>query len=334
MSNQTLPGGVDALGDGFKGETRRNDIPPALFGTGAPFGGWDTFVSMNVKPSPDVITLVRKKGWAARQHQQLPGSLAAGGGTSSSRPRAHPGTHRGTDTRRARRNMGDGDVSRSSLRPATLEIKLKENSYRTAGPGRSFTRKTDLVSPAKRPKEAQGREVCDTNPSSGGKDRHSGMTSQRNHATNANGHARQGKIGHARIDAETPPQSFQSMSECPASPPKLSRAKDSKASGAHTSTNVSSSAREAAQADVPLGLSTSGHQRNKAVKVSEGKDQNPSRPRQRKEMSIAFRPHRVDTLCGCVNTVEVYDISALTHGISSSRWWSHAYSEPVFSYPS
>ena len=259
MSNQTFPGSVGALGEVSNCEIRRNY---------APFGGWDTFVPMNGKPSADVVTVVRKKGWAARQPPLL-GSAVAAGVTRSSGPRAHPGVYKGADTRRAGRNVGDGDVSRSPLRPATLENNtFAEKRSRTEGPERSFSRKTDFVSPTKRLKEEKSREGCDAKPS-GGKDHGRRIPGQRNYATDANCHARLGKVGHARVDAEPPQQFLPPMSECPASPPRLSRVKDSKTSGLHASKNGSSFTREVAQTTATLGLSTPGHQRNKTAKVSE-----------------------------------------------------------------
>lgn len=337
VSNQALPGSAGALGgEGSHGEIRRNDTPATLFGAGTPLGGWDTFVPMNDKPSPDVVTLVRKKGWAARQQPLLPGSVAAAGGASSSKHRAHPGVYRGVDARRARRNPGDGDASRSPLRPAILENNFHKKSSRTEGPERSFPRKTGFVSPAKRRKEERGRGGFDANPSSAGRDHGSGrrLADQRNYVTDANGHARQGKFGHARVDAEAPQQSLQPMSECPASPPTLSRAKGSKASGQHASTTGSSSAGEVAQTPVPLGLSTPGHQRNKAAKVSkrEGPAAKPSSIARGMPITYVYIRTAGVTLVAVSARLECTSMSSrLWFRNVSWRCWSHVESEPVSS---
>lgn len=314
MSNTTIPAGnigatlkEDTNGD----TTRREDVTPMLLGptflgTGTPLGGWDTFVPMNGTPSPDVVTLTRKKGWAARQ--PLLGSVAAVAGTISSKSRDYPEAYRNTTTRRGERGkkVCESDVGRSPLRRAASEknTALKENSSRTKGIGervptkaeetgrRLFSGKVGFASPKKRPKDGNLLEACGASSSPRGRRENRGVltTDRRNSVRDANGQPpRQGKVGRGWVDEDAPQQTpqpqqlLQPMSECPASPPKLSRIKDNTRSRLHTSLNGKSFSREMTQTATPLGLSTPGHQRNKAAKVSGfEKNQRTGRPRRRR----------------------------------------------------
>lgn len=227
-------GGEENLSlEGYANKAGGNTSDTGLEGGGG--GGWDTFLPMGAKPSPDVVCLVRKKGWAARQQQeqqqlQRP-RLSSGGGAAAgdSLQSRVPGTYGRIKKHRTRQKAraGGSDDSGSPVRQAAESGASKRN------------RRSDLAagSPGKRLNERhQTRTGLDTTQSNG---------------TNASKNNRLGGDEGRRIDKTVdralsrqcvlPPKEDRTanvegkpalsrqhlpMSDCLASPPRLSRARE------------------------------------------------------------------------------------------------------------
>lgn len=196
-------------------------------GGGGGDGGWDTFVPMSAKPNPDVVCLVRKKGWAARQQQQqsLVQPKAVAIANDSTRSRVPMTYGRGKKKhRRARRKSPGATISDdANFRGSPVH------------PGRSAVSKTGLaMSPGQTSKGlVQARTVCAIPPStSAGRtdnnDRRAGGNDRSSGDNTRDGNPSRGGMQHDNIasDARQPyPHHHQPMSDCLASPPRLSRIK-------------------------------------------------------------------------------------------------------------
>ncbi|CAN0140846.1 unnamed protein product, partial [Scytosiphon promiscuus] len=109
---------------GCEGGRRRKSDPPLVPAAPGSGGGddWGAFVPMSAEPNPDVVSVVRKKGWAARHEarQQLPfvQPLAAGAAAVKTNSRhlrvPGPGGRIKMTSRRSRQSVG---TARSSEPP-------------------------------------------------------------------------------------------------------------------------------------------------------------------------------------------------------------------------
>lgn len=226
-------------------------------------GGWDTFLPMGAKPSPDVVCLVRKKGWAARQQQlQRPvqpteAETAAG---DSIRSRV-PGTY-GRVKKKPRREhenaraAGTTGSSSSPVRQAATESASKRDrhDFAAAGsPGKrlngQFRTRTALNATPfngthrsrnlNRHKDGAGLSIDKTgdraltrnNPRPSREDRQENM---------------EARLSHHHLP----------MPHCLASPPRLSRAREGGIPELSSGWSFPSGPRH--DGSVPLGLSTPG----------------------------------------------------------------------------
>lgn len=224
---------------------------------------WDTFVPMSAKPNPDVVCLVRKKGWAARLQKQIvqPKAVAVTSGSTRSRPPGVNGRVK-KQQRRACRNPGaaSGDNGNSCGSPVR--------------PGRSALSKVDLAMPlGQRPKglvqvpqafhvapsNRAGRNE-NSNRRTEGNDRSSGDNTSGSAFAEGDAYPSGEHMQYITgSDSRQPhPHHHQSMSDYLASPPRLSRVNGS---GVPALVPLSprwlaSSARH--QEVTPLGLSNPG----------------------------------------------------------------------------
>lgn len=232
-------------------------------GGGGGGGDWDTFVPMSAKPNPDVVCVVRKKGWAARQQQQsLAQPKVVATSKDSTRPQFSMTYGRGKKTHcRARRNPGATSNDDANFRGTPVR------------PGRSAVAKTGLTMSPRQTSKGRAQATKIPPSTSAGRidnnNRHAGGNACRSGGNARDGHPSGGDVQHniASDVRQTHSHHHQPMSDCLASPPRLSRLKGS---GIPALSSVSpgwaSSARHREMA--PLGLSNPGvSNQTRAAKV-------------------------------------------------------------------
>ncbi len=246
-------------------------------GEDAPLGGgdWNTFVPMSAKPNPDVVCLVRRKGWAARQQQQqqqrqqqeqlqqqqqqqqqLVAARAAAAKRSFVRSRASGGNGP-KNTRHRRRAAGNG--SDGGTGPGPQEIPASGAQHRSR---RDISTGGVSVSPGKPPNrqlEARNALLRKAVPSGNGPD--TIKTNSNDDQKPRAGAVRSGNEPDGSALAEREPSvSVRGLvPDCLASPPRLSRATRAggfPALGPPPSSGWSSP--PAPRSEAPLGLSTPG----------------------------------------------------------------------------
>lgn len=222
--------------------------------------GWGTFVPMGAIPSPDVVCLVRKKGWAARQQQeqqqlQRPGqSTQAGTAAGDSLRSRVPGTYGQVKKHRTRQKAraavsspvrqaaegGAGKRNRSDFAAAGSPGKRLNEHHQTrtalnAAPSNGTNRSNNRL------QEGEGRSIDKT------RDR----TLSRQYASPPNEDGLGNVEANSRLSRQHLP-----MPDCLASPPRLSRARE----GGIPALSSGWSSPTAPRLDdtVPLGLSTPG----------------------------------------------------------------------------
>lgn len=228
-------------------------------------GGWNTFVPMGAKPDPDVVCLIRKKGWAARQQQlERPvQSTEAGAAVGDSIQSRVSGTYRRfkKQPRRLRQKASAADSKGSGnpvLRATTESGTSKQNTINLAAAG----------SPGKKWNEQyRNRTTLDVNPPNG-----SNSIKNNNRFRGGAGRSidKARDVALTRKDASPSREDkqenaeaeswlahhHQPMSDCLASPPRLSRAREDGIPALSSGWSSPSAARHNRM--TPLGLSTAG----------------------------------------------------------------------------
>ena len=239
-------------------------------------GDWNTFIPMSAKPNPDVVCLVRKKGWAARkqqeqqQQQRQHNQATMAGGAAIAKTlvlsQASGAKGRKARQRRVRRDAGAagriGSIGRTAPFPEGIQASGMQQRRKSR-----FLAEGLLLSPGTRPSgQPQARKVLskaapigpDTNRNDhklmGGAgrsgERAGGRSVLADRDARLSGGDRQGR--HAE-------ELRGSVSDFLASPPRLTRATRE---GALPSLGPTSSGRSSPPAFrrevVPMGLSTPG----------------------------------------------------------------------------
>eukprot|EP00752_Nemacystus_decipiens_P001572 g1533.t1 len=268
----TLGGGAENVG--VVASAGGENVSPETFASGgdacntgeevAGGGGWDTFVPMGAKPNPDVVCLVRKKGWAARQQQE-----------QQQLQRAGQSTEAGTAARDLIRSLVPGTYGQAKKRrrPQKLRVGGSNDSRgspvrRAAAGGASRRSGSEIVaagSPGKRWNEQHhARTALDATPSNGTNRSNNGQGGESRSIDKARDRALTTEDAHQpKEDRQENVQGYSRpsrqqlpMSDCLASPPRISPARDDGIPA--LSSRWSSPSARRLNDMTPLGLSTPG----------------------------------------------------------------------------
>lgn len=227
--------------------------------------GWGTFVPMGAKPSPDVVYLIRKKGWAARQQQlQRPAqSTAAGTAAGASLRSRAAGTHgrvkkQPRRSRQKAKGSGGADSSGPDLQTSTESgaTERSRNDFAAAGsPGKRLSEQHETLT---------ALTLTPSNSANYGNRRGRGIGTTGDRAP-----VRKDALSwreERQENARTEPRLSRHhlpMSDCLASPPRISRDREGRIPAAPSGLSFPSALLH--DDGVPLGLSTSGRGNQKST---------------------------------------------------------------------